>query len=71
MFKVHKGGFYENIRFNKISKHFMFKVHASGSLKKIIGELFQNISCLRFMTMDNGFRRNRKIFQNISCLRFI
>ena len=54
-----------------ISKHFMFKVHLTFYIFKLFTELFQNISCLRFI--NSNYLKNQVLykFQNISCLRFI
>ena len=54
-----------------ISKHFMFKVHKVKSSVPSLNDLFQNISCLRFIQYIHFTENSEVEFQNISCLRFI
>ena len=49
----------------------MFKVYANNQRVITTKQVFQNISCLRFMPLMNILTRYYKKFQNISCLRFI
>ena len=49
----------------------MFKVYANNQRVITTKQVFQNISCLRFINEFLDIYYYNNTFQNISCLRFI